>query len=105
MVAVGDDTEIGPGLHVQTNEHQWSDVNKSLAKQQSISLPVKIGSGSYLGANVTVLRGVDVGDQCVVAAGAVIVKSLPSRGVYGGVPAKRINNIEPVKISDPSGSL
>ncbi len=94
---VGNDTEIGPGLHVQTNDHIWSDNQKPLGKQGAISAGVKIGEGVFIGANVTILMGVIVEKLCVVSAGSVVVRNLESGWLYGGVPAKRIQAIKTKK--------
>ena len=90
---VGDDTEIGPGLHVQTNDHDWSTLDLPLAKQGCHTSTVKVGANSYLGANVTLLSGVSVGSSVVVAAGAIVTKNLASGALYGGVPAKKIKDL------------
>lgn len=50
--------------------------------------PVKIGDNVWIGARVTILPGVTIGDGSVVAAGAVVTKSVPSNCLVGGVPAK-----------------
>lgn len=50
--------------------------------------PVTIAPGAYLGAAVTVLHGVTVGPQALVAAGAVVTADVPGHAVVGGVPAK-----------------
>ena len=44
---VGDNTEIGPGLHVQTNEHNWTSNKKPIAKQGSYTKIIEIGQGTY----------------------------------------------------------
>jgi maltose O-acetyltransferase len=90
---VGNDTEIGPGLHVQTNGHKWSSLEKPIAKQGSCTKAVEVGHSAYLGANVTLLSGVSVGSSLIVAAGAVATKSLADGAVYGGVPAKKIRDL------------
>ena len=54
--------------------------------------PVRIGTGSWLGAGVTVLDGVSIGQGCVVGAGAVVTKDLPVYSVAAGIPAKVIGN-------------
>lgn len=90
---IGDDTEIGPNLHVQTNEHIWKDKNLSLAKQGATKKKITIGRGVYIGANVTLLKGVTIDDLCVIAAGAVVVHDAEKGYVYGGVPAKKISKI------------
>lgn len=91
--SVGDHTEIGPGLHVQTNEHEWLSIDEPLAKQGSRTDAIEVGSGAYLGANVTLLSGVIVGSQTVLAAGAIVTKTVEKRAVYGGVPAKKIRDL------------
>jgi acetyltransferase-like isoleucine patch superfamily enzyme len=52
--------------------------------------PVKIGSKSWLGLNVIVLKGVEIGEGAVVAAGAVVVKNVPPWTIVAGNPAKPI---------------
>ncbi len=50
--------------------------------------PARIGAGSYLGANVTVLPGCHVGRRAVVGAGAVVTRPVPDDAVVAGVPAR-----------------
>jgi acetyltransferase-like isoleucine patch superfamily enzyme len=50
--------------------------------------PTVIGEGCWLGTKVVVLDGVSIGDRAVVGAGSVVTKSLPSRAVAVGIPAK-----------------
>jgi len=94
LFVVGNNTEIGPGLHVQTNDHVWSKIDQPLGKQGSISNSVHIGKGVFIGANVTILKGVDIADNCVIAAGSVVIKNTESGYLYGGVPSKKICTLE-----------
>jgi len=48
----------------------------------------QIGCNCWIGSKVTILDGVTIGDNCVIAAGAVVTKSMPANSVIGGVPAK-----------------
>ena len=59
-----------------------------------IPAPVKIGNNVWIGAHATILAGVTIGDNAVVAAGAVVTKDVPVNVVVGGVPAKIIKTIE-----------
>lgn len=52
--------------------------------------PVTIRSGAYIGANVTILEGVEIGERAVVGAGAVVTRSVAPDSVVVGVPAKAI---------------
>jgi tetrahydrodipicolinate N-succinyltransferase len=55
--------------------------------------PVTIRQGAYVGACVTILQGVEIGEQSILAAGAVVTKSVPSGVLVGGVPAKVLKTI------------
>jgi len=56
--------------------------------------PIHIGKNVWIGANATVLPGVNIGDGAIVAAGAVVTKDVESNTIVGGVPAKLIKKIK-----------
>jgi len=62
------------------------------------SLPVTIKKGAWIGAGVTILGGVTVGEYSVIAAGAVVTRDVPPYSVVGGIPAKMIRKINPEEI-------
>src|SRR4030095_12301281 len=55
--------------------------------------PVIIRRGAYIGANVTILQGVEIGESSVVGAGAVVTQSVPAGSVVVGVPARVVRNL------------
>jgi acetyltransferase-like isoleucine patch superfamily enzyme len=55
--------------------------------------PIRIGRGVWIAAGATVLQGVTVGEDAVVAAGAVVTKDVPPRTLVGGVPAQVIRSL------------
>jgi acetyltransferase-like isoleucine patch superfamily enzyme len=55
---------------------------------------VHIKKNAWIGANATILPGVTIGENSVVAAGAVVSKNVPDNAVVGGVPARIIKTIE-----------
>ena len=59
-----------------------------------IAKPVEIGNDVWIGGNVTILPGITIGNNVVVAAGAVVTKDVPDNCVVGGVPARILKNIE-----------
>lgn len=60
---------------------------------KAFSRQIEIKDGSWIGANVTLLPGVTIGEGCIVAAGAVVTKDCEPNGLYAGVPAKRIKDL------------
>lgn len=55
--------------------------------------PVHIGNDCWLGASVTVCPGVTIGDNCVIGAGSVVTRDIPSNSFAAGVPCKVIREI------------
>lgn len=88
-IFIGDRALIGHNCVIATLNHDMDPAKRA----NLLPLPVHIGSDAWLGANVTVLPGVSIGDGAVVAAGAVVTKDVPARTVVGGVPAKIIKKL------------
>lgn len=65
-------------------------------KRIGLNAPVHIGSNVWLGVNVTVLKGVTIGENTLVAAGSVVTHPLPSNVVAAGVPARILREINSV---------
>lgn len=55
--------------------------------------PIVIGRGVWIGANVTVLPGVTIGDDAVVAAAAVVTRDVPAGAVVVGAPARVVRSV------------
>ncbi|MBB5182541.1 sugar O-acetyltransferase [Catenisphaera adipataccumulans] len=91
-VIIGDNVMIGPGCVLSTVGHPTDP--KGRRQHLSFAKPIHIGNDVWFGANVCVMPGVTIGNNVIVAAGAVVTKDLPDNGVYGGVPAKLIHEIE-----------
>ncbi|WP_255372769.1 DapH/DapD/GlmU-related protein [Demequina sp. NBRC 110051] len=92
-VTIGAEVSFGPGVRIVTTTHALGTSDKRAG--ELTSRPVTIGDGSWLGAGVMVLPGVTIARGCVVAAGAVVTKDTEPDGLYGGVPARRIRDLEP----------
>lgn len=84
-ITIGKNTFVGPFCGFYTSNHplNYADRNKGLEQ----ALPIHIGDNCWIGANVTVLPGVTVGNGCVIAAGSVVTNDLADNAIAAGVPA------------------
>ena len=57
--------------------------------------PIRVGKGSWIGAGVILLQGVELGECCVVGAGAIVRDSFPAYSVVAGVPARLVKTLSP----------
>jgi acetyltransferase-like isoleucine patch superfamily enzyme len=87
-ISIGDDIQTGPYVYITDQNHVYDDPDEPIGTQRPVELPVVIGSGSWLGANVVILPGTELGEHTTVAAGAVVRGRFPPRVVLAGVPAK-----------------
>lgn len=91
-VTIGDYVMIGPNTLITTVNHPISTVGRR--KHLGIARPVKIGNDVWIGGNAIILPGVTIGNNVIVAAGAVVTRSIPDNCIVGGVPAKILKKIE-----------
>lgn len=89
-LTIGNDCIIGQYFSCHPENHHFTNPNTLIRYQGVSRLGIRIGNNCWIGAKVTILDGVDIGDNCVIAAGAVVTKSMPPNTVIGGVPAKII---------------
>lgn len=87
---IGDECIIGPYLSCHPENHNFDQAGVPIRRQGVNRKGIKIGKNCWIGAKVTILDGVEIGDGCVIAAGAVVNKSMPANSIIGGVPAKVI---------------
>ena len=90
-VSVGDNCSIGFNVLVTTSTHLEKD-RVGEDGRTFIGEDVIIGNGVWIGANSTILPGTEIGDHCIIAAGAVVKGKIDPSGVYAGVPARRIRD-------------
>jgi acetyltransferase-like isoleucine patch superfamily enzyme len=94
-VEIGDDVLFAAYVHITDHSHEFKDISKPVVKQGVFSKgSVKIGKGSWLGYRSEVLSGVTIGEHCVIAAGAIVTKDIPSYSVAAGIPAKVIKRYD-----------
>lgn len=93
-ITIEDGVFIAPKVSLLTEGHPLAPENRhSLTVGQ-----IHIKKNAWIGANATVTQGVTIGENCVVAAGAVVTKDVPDNSVVGGIPAKIIKTINTERI-------
>lgn len=91
-VHIGDNVMIGPNTLISTVNHPHTPMGRR--KHIGIGKPVTIGNDVWIDDNVTILPVVTIGNNVVVAAGAVVTKDIPDNSLVGGVPARLIRKLE-----------
>ncbi|WP_296379308.1 sugar O-acetyltransferase [Reyranella sp.] len=85
-VAIGDGTQIGPGVQILTADHPRDPARRRAGLE--LGPPVTIGRNVWIGAAAIILPGVTVGDDAIVGAGAVVTRDVRSGATVVGNPAK-----------------
>ena len=91
-LTIGEDCLIGPNVIIRTANHNFNNPAIPINQQGHSGKDITIGNNVWIGANAVILPGTDLGDGCVVAAGAVVNKTFPNNTIIGGVPAKSIKD-------------
>jgi len=85
-VTIGNNVLFGPNVVLATAGHPENNVER--AKGMQYSLPIVIGNGVWIGANVTINPGVTIGDNVIIGSGSVVTKDIPANSVAYGAPCK-----------------
>lgn len=93
-VIIGDDTILGNFVSIHPENHIYNDTSIPICQQGVIRRGIKIGRGCWIGAKATILDGTEIGNNVVVAAGAVVSGVFSDNVVIGGVPARIIKKIQ-----------
>lgn len=93
-IEVGDDCLIAERVSIRDHDHVFASRAMPYSQQGYTVAPVRLGRNVWLGANVTLTKGVTLGDDCVVAAHAVVTRSFPAGSLIAGVPARLLRSLE-----------
>lgn len=92
-ITIEDDVLIGPQVKLVTENHPIDP-----RKRKDLDLKsIHVKKNAWIGAGATILPGVSIGENAIVAAGSVVTKDVPNNTIVGGVPAKVIRNIKAVE--------
>ena len=82
-VVIGDHTTVGANAVIGDRDDH-ADIYPSMPQ------PIHIGKHVWIGMNATIMKGVTIGDNAIVGAGAIVTKDVPANAIVAGVPAKII---------------
>lgn len=88
-VTIGDDTLIGHNVVIATLNHELAPSRRA----DMHPAPVVIGRNVWIGSNATILPGVGIGDDAVVAAASVVTRDVPAGAVVVGSPARVVRTV------------
>ena len=89
-ITIGEGVFIAPHCVLATEYHP-EDLE---TRHTLLTKPIVVKKNAWIGASATILAGVTIGENAIVAAGAVVTKDVPDKAVVGGVPAKVIKMIK-----------
>jgi acetyltransferase-like isoleucine patch superfamily enzyme len=90
QLTVGSGVIVGPRLKVYTANHNYEHARSLPYDETVIVQPVRIGDNCWIGGDVILLPGVELGEGCVVGAGSVVTKSFPPGTILAGNPARSL---------------
>ena len=100
-IQLGDAVRIGAHTSILGFNHTMADTEVEFFRQPMVSRGILIGDDVWIGSHVVILDGVTVGNQSVLAAGAVVTKDVPAGAIVGGNPAKFLRwRVEPAATID-----
>lgn len=91
-VYIGNYVMIGPNTLITTVNHPMTP--RGRREKKAIAKAVHIGNDVWIGGNVTILPGVTIGNNVVIAAGAIVTKDVPDNSLVAGIPARVIKKLE-----------
>lgn len=89
-ITIGDGCQIGHNVVFATLNHGQSPDDRG----NTYPAPIVLGRNVWVGSNATILSGVTIGDNAIVAAGAVVTKDVNPGTIVGGVPARYLKDIQ-----------
>jgi acetyltransferase-like isoleucine patch superfamily enzyme len=88
-ITLEDNVLVGPKVNLITTNHPIEPGQR----RGTISLPIVLKKGAWIGANVTVMPGVTIGENAIVGAGAVVTKDVAANTIVAGVPARVVKKL------------
>jgi acetyltransferase-like isoleucine patch superfamily enzyme len=93
-MVIGDNVMIGPNLLAECNDHIYDQVGKTMweTRNEKNHEGIVIENDVWMGGNVVLTKGINVGEGCIVGAGSVVTKNIPPYSIAVGVPCKPLKS-------------
>jgi acetyltransferase-like isoleucine patch superfamily enzyme len=88
-ITIGDNVLIGPKVNLVSENHPIDPTQR----KSLIGKPIVIKNNAWIGASATILPGITIGENSIVAAGSIVTKDVPANTIVAGNPAKKIKDI------------
>lgn len=95
-IEIGAQCMVGPFCYITDHDHGVA-MDLPIAQQPLTSATVTIGDDTWIGAHVTILKGVTVGSGAIIGAGSVVTKNIRPNSINAGVPTRQIKEREQAK--------
>lgn len=93
-ISIGSNTMIASGCYISDSDwHDTYDRTAELEKHR----PIRIGENVWLGVRVIVGKGVSIGDNSIIGAGAVVTRDIPANCIAAGNPARVVRELDPAR--------
>lgn len=94
LLSIGENVRLNKDITIQTHDYASQVfVNRDCEFLPS-SAPIRIGNNVYFGQQCTVLKGVTIGDNCIIGFGSIVTKDIPANSVATGRPAKVVCSLD-----------
>jgi acetyltransferase-like isoleucine patch superfamily enzyme len=97
LITIEDYVSLAGGVYILTHSNPTTPLREILGPSSHKVAPVLIKRGAWIAVNVVILPGVTIGENSIVATGAVVMKDVPPFTIVGGTPAKEIKKIIPIQ--------
>lgn len=94
LLEIGNQVRLNQNLTILTHDGGYYVLRNKYKELIPQSGRVKIGNNVYFGRNVTIFKGVNIGDNCVIGFGSIVTKDIPSNSVAVGAPAKVVSTLD-----------
>lgn len=94
LIEIGDRVRLNKNLTLTTHDGAFYVLKNKYNEFIASSGKIIIGNNVYFGRNCTVLKGVKIGDNCIIGNGSIVTKDIPSNSIAVGIPAKVLTSLD-----------